>query len=444
MQQVKCESFKMSDVSRALINENLARMGIDVDSSQATYLTTDVYRPYEPTGVIMQTADRQSLVHDFNLFTPSTLMMRKLNPLEPEPFPKNAIDVETMREKCPSITTIIEHICVNNETFERFIEWLAFIFRFRRKTMTAWLFHGVQGTGKGLLYNYILQDLFGKNNCIKLASVTNAKFIDGIDRSLLSLMDELNPKKMNSEKRAVFQESLKEWITEPDIRSERKFVSANTIEIPTNFILFSNTRTPIIIAPGDRRFSVAPAQPVKLNEVVSNTSILVKNIAMELEPFADYLCDIRIDAQRVITAYESSEKEEMIKRGLNSMESLIYSINTGCVDDIIRLLMGDYTIHFADTADVINTIIENKDKSSFDLELDNSSLSNIYSCMLGRSRSITIDQMRRRLELKGVHPTGLKLTMKCKASSITRDLIAALKDTYDKVTPVSSINSLTV
>jgi hypothetical protein len=44
---------------------------------------------------------------------------------------------------------------------DHFLNWLAFILQHRDRTKTAWVLHGVPGTGKGLLTNDILRPIFG-------------------------------------------------------------------------------------------------------------------------------------------------------------------------------------------------------------------------------------------------------------------------------------------
>ena len=46
----------------------------------------------------------------------------------------------TLQDDCPLIATIISHILGNGEEeFERFINWMAYIFQTRQKTTKAWV-----------------------------------------------------------------------------------------------------------------------------------------------------------------------------------------------------------------------------------------------------------------------------------------------------------------
>ena len=69
----------------------------------------------------------------------------------------------SMRKYIPSILMLMQHILGGGKTeLEHFINWLAYIYQNKRKTMTAWIFTGVPGTGKGLFVHKVLKPLFGE------------------------------------------------------------------------------------------------------------------------------------------------------------------------------------------------------------------------------------------------------------------------------------------
>ncbi|WP_196301699.1 primase-helicase family protein, partial [Streptococcus pneumoniae] len=59
---------------------------------------------------------------------------------------------------------VIHHALGNDaDCTAHFINWVSFILQKRTRTLTAWVLHGTEGTGKGILMNRILRPIFGKN-----------------------------------------------------------------------------------------------------------------------------------------------------------------------------------------------------------------------------------------------------------------------------------------
>lgn len=72
-------------------------------------------------------------------------------------------DVEAFRNACPTLwRTLLSVHGDSHEAVAHFINWLAAIFQERRLTKTAWVWHGTQGTGKGMLIDNLIRPLFGE------------------------------------------------------------------------------------------------------------------------------------------------------------------------------------------------------------------------------------------------------------------------------------------
>lgn len=70
---------------------------------------------------------------------------------------------EKLHTITPHIAQLLMHVLGNGKTeFEHFINWLAYIYQNKNKAMTAWIFTGVPGTGKGLFVHKVLKPLFGE------------------------------------------------------------------------------------------------------------------------------------------------------------------------------------------------------------------------------------------------------------------------------------------
>lgn len=81
---------------------------------------------------------------------------------------------------------------MEDETFEHWLNWLAVIFQHRCKPKTAWILHGTEGTGKGLIVNNILAVLLGRNYVqSKRASELEDKFNGWLEQALIAFIDEI-------------------------------------------------------------------------------------------------------------------------------------------------------------------------------------------------------------------------------------------------------------
>ena len=97
---------------------------------------------------------------------------RTINTFERTVYMKAAMPLRKPTKVPPMCLKIISHILDNDKpTVDHFINWLACVAQNLDRTRTAWVFQGIPGTGKGLLFNKILQPLFGeKQTVIKRAA----------------------------------------------------------------------------------------------------------------------------------------------------------------------------------------------------------------------------------------------------------------------------------
>ena len=101
-----------------------------------------------------------------NMFQlPNTL--KHLTPIDDHLQGINALDLPAvLMEVAPACHTILLS-AVGDERNEigYFLNWFAFILQTRKHSGTAWLLHGCQGTGKGLLWNDIIVPIMDRKYC---------------------------------------------------------------------------------------------------------------------------------------------------------------------------------------------------------------------------------------------------------------------------------------
>ena len=248
---------------------------------------------------------------------------KKFNTWRPTEYQLNTLYTSSVP---PTIEKVIRHVTGNDEeTYDQFINWLAHIVQCRTKTGTAWVLHGVPGTGKGLLFHYILTPLMGRDYChVKQIKDLKDRFNGWMEQCILCNIDEANAEDLSYEGKEVVN-SLKNWITEPVITV--RHMQTTPLNRPSfiNFVFTTNDFGILPIQEGDRRFNVAPRQLSPL----SITEAEVERLETEISQFASYLSYYKVDHTRVIKPLENAAKEDLKKAARTSIEEFFHACQTG-------------------------------------------------------------------------------------------------------------------
>ena len=236
-----------------------------------------------------------------------------------------AIQIEKV---APNFYKLLMHALGNGKPeFEHFINWLAYIYQNKRKTMTAWIFTGVPGTGKGLFVHRVLKRLFGEAQApMRALENIEEQFNLYMRTALFLVVDEF--RMADSGSVGKMADKLKHQITEPNLTI--RAMRTNQIELPsyTNFIFLTNRADAVKIEDSDRRYNVAPRQEEKLEvvhpELLDNLSVLEK----ELYIVAGVLQKFQVDARMAHTALENDAKKEMKEVSMSVIEEAAHAIRT--------------------------------------------------------------------------------------------------------------------
>ena len=238
----------------------------------------------------------------------------------------------------PNIYNIIKHIIGDGPTeVEHFINWLAYIYQNKRKTMTAWIFTGVPGTGKGLFVHKILKPLFGEQQApMRSLEHIEEHFNLYMRTALFLVVDEF--RMAASGNIGKMADKLKHQITEPNLTI--RAMRANQIELPSycNFIFLTNRADAVKIEEGDRRYNVGPRQEYKIEEkypdLLNNFEILDK----ELYSFAGFLQVFQVDVRMAHTALENKAKQDMKTISMSVLEEFANAIKINNLEYFIEIL----------------------------------------------------------------------------------------------------------
>ena len=211
--------------------------------------------------------------------------------------------------------------------FEHFINWLAYIYQNKRKTMTAWIFTGVPGTGKGLFVHKVLKQLFGEQQTpMRALENIEEQFNLYMRTALFLVVDEF--RMADSGSVGKMADKLKHQITEPNLTI--RAMRTNQIELPsfTNFIFLTNRADAVKIEDSDRRYNVAPRQEEKLEVVHPDLLDNLHILQEELYIVAGVLQRFVVDARMAHTALENDAKKEMKEVSMSVIEEAAHAIRT--------------------------------------------------------------------------------------------------------------------
>ena len=259
-----------------------------------------------------------------------------LNTYVPSPYMLAERSPSRSMALCPTIERVILSAVsggVYNEVTEHFLNWLAVIFQYKVKTRTAWVLHGTQGTGKGIIANLILTPLLGARYVQqRRMSELEEKFTGWMEEALIAVIDEVQVS--SSKRKELISGDMKNFITEPRCTIRHMNRIAYLANSYVNFLLFSNMDDPIQMDGTDRRFNSGDYQHTKL-VFTSRDKYL---ISQELPHFMDYIMQREADADRAGEIVENKARSDIITANKNSIDLLAEALVQGDLTPFIDAL----------------------------------------------------------------------------------------------------------
>lgn len=216
--------------------------------------------------------------------------------------------VETHPE---TILKLIKHLVQNDdEKFKWVLNWLACFFQTLKKSQTALVFKGDQGSGKGILFNEIITPLFGEKFCgVVDDGRLDTKFKTWIYGKLFYNLNEISYSKNN---RKAVKNFLKQLITDPKIQAEAKNKDSGEVKLFGNIIITANEPRVLEIEPHDRRYTVIQTGK-SLKQSGWNIVEALSKVKVELASFAEYLRTYPSDFELYNVALDTPEKQAMVE-----------------------------------------------------------------------------------------------------------------------------------
>jgi len=194
-----------------------------------------------------------------------------------------------------------------------------------KKTQTAIISKGIQGTGKGVIYEQIIQYMVGEKYTTLLENeALKSRFNGELENKLFVLANEI---KADFREGNTSYERLKMYITDSQIRFAEKNTKARTIPNFFNIWFHSNNDVPLQIQGSDRRYTVFNTKSKKLIEVseelgfehISNYIEAIKN---ERDSFIYDIMSIKYDKYQATTPLQTEEKELIYEASMSRIEVL--------------------------------------------------------------------------------------------------------------------------
>lgn len=228
-------------------------------------------------------------------------------------------------ESFPIIHRILTHAIGVGPTLDHFLNWLAVIYQKRIKLGTAWLLHGVPGTGKGLTVNSIIAPTLGARYvALRRAQELESSFNGWLEHTLLAFVDEMQPARAG--RGAYVDSDLKNLITEPVVSIRHMYRNPFNAPSYTNWIFSSNRSEPWPIEPEDRRFNVGDYGAAKLE--ITGVELQV-HLPKELPGFLDYILSLKASESRARQVLKSEARTNMILTSRTSADMVADALKGG-------------------------------------------------------------------------------------------------------------------
>ena len=292
-------------------------------------------------------------------------------------------DVLSIVEKFPFVNLLFDSLTnFDKKNKEYFLNWLAYVFITHKKTMNTIIFKGIEGTGKGLLFEKIIQKVFPKNQTTVISNdELNNSFNEFLENKSFIIANEVQD---YTNKKSVY-EKLKQWITDEMVNLNAKHTRMRNATNFVNFLIFSNNDYPVPITITDRRYSVINTSEEKLEilaEKYLNMNIIeyIERLTNEAELFlyelAKYGFDelkarkILLTKEREQIIFNTEEKTKILKRKLKELDvnflqnefitEYLFDVNEEKYFEITKeLKLGNVNNNIEETHKVIvNEVIE--------------------------------------------------------------------------------------
>jgi len=258
-------------------------------------------------------------------------------------------------KKYPLIHTVFKNVFIEQDRIDYFVNWLSYCLQTLKPSGIAIVSKGIQGTGKGVIFNNIITRAFGENNVSDISNeFLKSRFNLDLEGKLFVLANEI---KGDFRDGNDVYEKLKMYITEPILRLEEKNMKRKSVKNYMNMWFHSNNAIPLQIQPSDRRYVVFNTTERKLIDVVyedlgyPNISFFIED--MENQEVDDFIYDImslKFDKEKATRVISTKEKEIISEASTPKIEIIVNKLKEKDFDYFREYIYDFYELNNSEKA----------------------------------------------------------------------------------------------
>lgn len=400
-----------------------------------------VFDPTMPTIYNIEATEGRPAVETFNIFMESELWAGSAN--NPNQQPTYETLPECLRTETPATMFLIRHV-FNYSTPEirHFLNWITAALHTKQKLGTTWILQGVQGTGKGILWEHVIVPLFGKHNTKKM-TVTELedKFDKNLARKTMVLVDEFRHSDAQGSKK--LENKLKLMATEASYSLRGMHSEYKELENYFQMMFFSNNHDAGRIDQNDRRYNVSPRQEIPLwramqeatkDEAMARIDAMITAIKAELPKLANVLRSTDFNLALARVAMDNEAKRAMQKASRTKGEDFMAALQSGEFEyflsafasvpraDIVRYDRGRTAL-----LNLVNAI-KNKEHDDDDITIDAHDMLQFYNAAVtGRDEPlVSLEKYLLRFGTIRIALVGTSHVIRCKMYAAETTLQATI------------------
>jgi len=198
--------------------------------------------------------------------------------------------------------------------FNALINHLAHMVQTGEKLRVSFLFQGVQGTGKGIWFNQVIANIFGRDYCTQIQQRSFMKVFNGwLENNYCLLVDEVEADFNNHGDE--FARVLKQIIGDRCIAIESKGIDIKNGEINANLFFATNKRNGLMLEQSDRRFIIGKWQEKNIFDMPwwKGDNEIAQILINETEDFVAYLQRLTVDETTLNRVVKNDARDQLIE-----------------------------------------------------------------------------------------------------------------------------------
>jgi len=272
----------------------------------------------------------------------------------------------------PTINKILRHVTAGDrQILEHLVNNLAHLVQTREKMIVSYLFQGVEGTGKGFLFDQIISPMFGRNYCAQTdQDAFGNQFNSFLTENVFVLVNEVSGDFVTTKRKNLHTiEKMKTAITDTRVQIEEKGQDRYNGLNQCSFIFATNRRHGLILAEDDRRFNVAPRQEQKIQDMPwwQGYETMVTIVESELQEFVWYLKQYDVDEAQTVEVMNNEPKRMLQSLSKTGADVFFERVQAGDLEWILNNIpkSGEKTvIEYSDHSLTFHTLEDTLMKSN--------------------------------------------------------------------------------